>query len=217
MAHNGTKTKETFPPKWLLVLAILAVVVGTIWTGVRITAAEGKLASEARETSAFAQKVDDSLCATAGPSRTEACTEAASKAAEPTAKAANPFEPPSDGKNGVDGQNGLDGKPGSDGKPGKDGLKGVDGLSIKGADGLTIPGADGISGTDGAPGAPGESIQGDPGTPGRGLADLHCQDNGQWRITYTDGTVDNEGGKCREDPAPTPAPTPSPSPPTPQP
>lgn len=38
------------------------------------------------------------------------------------------------------------------------------------------------------------------GEPGRGIADSYCQDNGLWRITYTDGVVDDDAGKCRPSP-----------------
>jgi hypothetical protein len=54
------------------------------------------------------------------------------------------------------------------------------------------PGADSIvPGPQGVPGTPGE--------PGRGVADTYCQDNGIWQITYTDGTVDTDAGRCRAD------------------
>jgi hypothetical protein len=36
------------------------------------------------------------------------------------------------------------------------------------------------------------------GIPGRGIDDSYCQDNGLWQITYTDGEVDYDAGKCRE-------------------
>jgi hypothetical protein len=42
------------------------------------------------------------------------------------------------------------------------------------------------------------------GEPGRGFADAYCQDNGLWQITYTDGAVDNDAGKCRPAVTPTP-------------
>jgi hypothetical protein len=48
------------------------------------------------------------------------------------------------------------------------------------------------------------------GVQGRGFADTYCQDNGLWRITYSDGTVDEDAGKCRDLPFgqdPTPKPT----------
>lgn len=41
---------------------------------------------------------------------------------------------------------------------------------------------------------------GPQGEPGRGISDTQCQDNGIWRITYTDGTIDNDAGQCRPDP-----------------
>ena len=51
-------------------------------------------------------------------------------------------------------------------------------------------------------GATGE--KGAQGEPGRGIADSHCQDNGIWQITYTDGDVDADAGRCRTDPIPPP-------------
>lgn len=42
-----------------------------------------------------------------------------------------------------------------------------------------------------------EGPGGPKGDPGRGIADTYCQDNGLWRITYTDGDVDADGGQCR--------------------
>ena len=40
--------------------------------------------------------------------------------------------------------------------------------------------------------------EGKPGPAGRGYADTYCQDNGRWQITYTDGEIDYDAGKCRE-------------------
>ncbi|MGY4543250.1 hypothetical protein ACVWY0_003183 [Arthrobacter sp. UYNi723] len=46
--------------------------------------------------------------------------------------------------------------------------------------------------------------EGKPGQPGRGIADSYCQDNGLWQITYTDGAVDTDAGRCRADAIPGP-------------
>ncbi|KRE72576.1 hypothetical protein [Arthrobacter sp. Soil762] len=55
-----------------------------------------------------------------------------------------------------------------------------------------------------------EGPGGPKGEPGRGIADTFCQDNGLWRITYTDGQVDDDGGRCRSDAGlVTPSPIPS--------
>jgi hypothetical protein len=40
---------------------------------------------------------------------------------------------------------------------------------------------------------------GPEGKQGRGTADMYCQPNGLWQITYTDGEVDSDAGKCRDD------------------
>lgn len=42
------------------------------------------------------------------------------------------------------------------------------------------------------------TVPGPQGEPGRGFADAYCQDNGLWQITYTDGVVDSDAGKCRD-------------------
>lgn len=81
---------------------------------------------------------------------------------------------------GAAGKDGLNGKPGADGKDGTNGLDGKDGAA----------GAAGKDGADGTPGAMG--IQGNPG---RGIQKTACV-NGQWVITYTDGTQEEPQGTC---------------------
>lgn len=74
-------------------------------------------------------------------------------------------------------------------------------------------------------GPPGpQGPQGDKGEPGRGIAEMECIDEdpadpaSRWRITYTDGAVDEDAGPCRGprgepgEPGP-PGPTPTPEPP----
>lgn len=56
-----------------------------------------------------------------------------------------------------------------------------------------------------------EGPGGPAGVPGRGIADVFCQENGIWRITYTDGEVDSDGGQCRTLATPTNPPSTLPS------
>lgn len=128
---------------------------------------------------------------------------------------------------GEQGERGLPGPPGPPGPPGKDGVDGASVTGPKGdvgapgapgADGQSIqgaPGKDGASGVDGAPGPqgpPGETVVGPPGpagapgTPGepgapgadgRGISAITCQDDGNWAISYTDGTTSWTPGPCR--------------------
>lgn len=70
--------KESFPPKWLLVVAIVAVIAGLSWANFRIAAAESQLTD-------FAQTVDHA-CDAKRPvfqDSAEACQQAAEKAAGP--------------------------------------------------------------------------------------------------------------------------------------
>ena len=87
------------------------------------------------------------------------------------------------GKDGADGAAGKDGAPGAAGADGKNGLNGKDGTN----------GLDGAPGKDGADGAPG--AMGPQGNPGRGIQKTACV-NGQWVITYTDGTQEEPQGSC---------------------
>jgi len=65
------------------------------------------------------------------------------------------------------------------------------------------PGAS-ITGPPGATGPPGPP--GSTGPAGRGIADTDCLADGNWRITYTDGTTDTARGPCRIVVVPTEAP-----------
>ena len=122
----------------------------------------------------------------------------------------------------IPGPQGLPGQPGADstipGPPGKQGSPGRPGKdsTVPGPSGPTGPaGGPGPSGRPGQPGAdstvpgpqgePGadSTIPGPTGEPGRGIKDQHCQDNGRWRVEYTDGTIDDDAGPCLPEPAPT--------------
>lgn len=81
------------------------------------------------------------------------------------------------GPTGKQGPAGEDGKDGEDGAPGKNG-----------ADGAT-----GATGPQGAQGPQGE--MGPQGNAGRGIASTKCV-NGQWVVTYTDGTQEDPQGVC---------------------
>ena len=100
------------------------------------------------------------------------------------------------GPQGIAGLLGLAGPAGSEGPPGPLGPVGPRGP--QGETGATGPGGPaGPAGADSTvPGPPGP--QGVPGVSGRGIDDTYCQESGAWRITYTDGTVDYDAGKCRE-------------------
>lgn len=100
---------------------------------------------------------------------------------------------------GPPGERGPRGPAGPTGPPGDDGLPGAPGSAgAPGPPGATGPpggaGQDGADGEDGAPGPTGPP--GPTGSPGRGIRDVECVD-GRWRITYTDGEVDEDAGSCR--------------------
>ncbi len=118
---------------------------------------------------------------------------------------------------------GADGNDGADGKAGQDGKPGADGKSVKGDKG--DPGEPGRAPTAdevlaavtaycGQPSAPCKGSPGDPGTPGgpgmsgRGIADVTCQEDGTWLVTYTDQTTSTTPGPCRFQLIPTPEETP---------
>lgn len=171
--------RESFPPKWLLVVAILAVIVGLSLANYRITAAESTLAKQVQEAAQFAKTVDEKVCDTAHPPQGEVasvCEEAADKADAPPP---TPGLEPLIGERGERGFPGLDGRDGKDGAPGPKGDKGDLGPVAPpvpgkdGAPGASVPGPPGADGqpgapgTDGAPGAPGEpGAPGAPGAPG---------------------------------------------------
>lgn len=88
------------------------------------------------------------------------------------------------------------------GPAGRDGVNGTDGADATQEMVLaavqTVCANDACRGPVGETGADG--AKGDQGETGRGIADSYCQDSGLWKITYTDGAVDNDAGKCRPDP-----------------
>ncbi|MGN6324505.1 hypothetical protein [Pseudolysinimonas sp.] len=70
------------------------------------------------------------------------------------------------------------------GTPGKDGANGANG-------------SDGANGANGADGKDGQNgTDGKDGAPGRGVSDIHCDDNGELQVTYTDGSTE-DAGSCR--------------------
>lgn len=99
------------------------------------------------------------------------------------------------GPQGVAGLLGLAGSPGVPGPPGPVGPQGLPG--IQGEPGPAgSPGAPGQPGADSTvPGPPGP--QGVQGEPGRGITSAMCGADGNWTISYTDGTT-SDGGRCRE-------------------
>lgn len=179
VAHfKRTFARETFPPKWLLVVAILAVIVGLSLANYRITAAEATLAQQVQEAAKFAQSVDETVCDAAHPPQGDVasvCEEAADKAdAPPPVTGLEPLigEPGERGFPGLDGKDGAPGPKGDKGDlgpiapavPGKDGAPGATVPGPPGADGQPgTPGKDGAAGAPGEPGAPGAT--GAPGEP----------------------------------------------------
>ncbi len=112
----------------------------------------------------------------------------------PTPGAAGPAGPVGPvgaaGRDGRDGVNGRNGRDGRDGRPGADGASGTDGLDgTAGESGPTGPagpqGPPGVDGKDGRDGVDGED--------GRGIDRTDCID-GQWVVTYTDGTTQPVSG-----------------------
>lgn len=96
------------------------------------------------------------------------------------------------GPQGIAGLLGLAGPAGTEGPPGPLGPVGPPGPQ----------GEAGPAGPAGAPGAdstvPGPSgPMGPQGEPGRGITSAVCGSDGNWTISYTDGTT-SDGGKCRE-------------------
>lgn len=156
--------RESFPPKWLLVVAILAVIVGLSLANYRITAAESTLAQQVAEAARFAQAVDEKVCDTAYPPQGEVasvCEEAADKAVTPApVDALEPLR----GEQGERGPQGIPGLLGLKGDKGDPGPKGD-----KGDLGPVAPPLTPAPGVDGAPGAPGS--EGQPGAPGEPGAD----------------------------------------------
>lgn len=79
---------------------------------------------------------------------------------------------------GADGRNGQDGADGKDGIDGKDGVNGKDGAD----------GKNGAAGVKGNPGAPGE--KGETGEAGRGIASVSMSEDGNLKVTYSDGKAE---------------------------
>jgi hypothetical protein len=121
----------------------------------------------------------------------------AAKACEKAAERGPQGEPGQRGPKGDPGPTGPPGANGDDGQPGPTGPAGSPGTNGQ-------PGADGQDGQDGEPGPQGpagspgaDGPAGPQGEPGRGIRSAECQNNGRWRITYTDGAVDEDAGACR--------------------
>lgn len=128
-------------------------------------------------------------------------------AAPPPSAAPLPQGAPENGTNGTNGEPGPSGPPGPSGAPGRDGANGTNGED--GTDGVNgTNGEQGVTGQIGERGPPGErGPAGEQGPPGVGIASTVCDDDGQWIVTLTDGTVQYPG-RCRADPAPQESPTP---------
>lgn len=211
---------EPFPPRWAFLVLALVIIAGLGWTVYNQVAATQDKNTAQANSQTLAQDIQ-TICETDGKlliGDRDICPKADSVLANPTEAIPGPKGDP--GRDGVDGQPGKDstvpGPAGSNGKdstvpgpPGRDGAPGADSNipGPAGQDGAdsTVPGPAGRDGADGAPGAPGQDgadstvpgPSGPQGEPGRGIADTYCQDNGLWRITYTDGDVDTDAGSCR--------------------
>lgn len=204
--------KEPFPPRWAFFVLALMIAAGLGWMVYDrlATTADKNTAQANSQTLAHDVQM---ICETNGEllvQERDICPKADSVLANPTEAIPGPKgEPGKDGLPGPKGEPGIPGVPGKDGAPGADsdvpGAPGADSV-VPGPPGKD--GKDGIDGRDGMDGAPGADSTvpgpaGPQGEPGRGIADTYCQDNGLWQITYTDGAVDNDAGRCR---APEPAP-----------
>lgn len=133
-------------------------------------------------------------CVTNAPTPAEAAEAAPGPAGEPgppgpPGRAGAPGEPGEDGEPGLPGPAGADGASGADGEPGSSGAIGADGAGgPAGPQGPAgPPGPQGATGPQGPAGEPGPQ-----GEPGRGITTLICED-GEWHVTYTDGTSANAG------------------------
>lgn len=99
-----------------------------------------------------------------------------------------------EGERGRAGADGATGATGARGEAGQDGARGPQGE--RGAQGERGPaGPAGPAGDDGARGPTGPA--GEPGAPGLGIQAVTCGGDGQWVITYTDGTTSTTSGPCR--------------------
>lgn len=196
-----TTEREPFPPRWAFFVAALMILAGIGWNiYMQYSATADKQTAQANS-QVLAQDIQN-ICESEGKllvGDRDICPKADSVLANPT--------------EAIPGPTGKDGVPGKDGRdstvPGPPGADGAD-STVPGPSGVdsNVPGPagrDGIDGKDGTNGAPGADSTvpgpgGPKGEPGRGIADTYCQDNGLWQITYTDGTVDNDAGKCRDTP-----------------
>jgi len=99
------------------------------------------------------------------------------------------------GPQGIAGLLGLAGPAGNEGPPGPVGPVGPQGpMGLQGEAGAQGPaGPSGVDSTVPGPAGP----PGPQGEPGRGISSATCGTDGNWTITYTDGTT-SDGGKCRE-------------------
>lgn len=207
------KQREPFPPRWaFLVLAVLILGALSFMVYDKLVTTADKNTAQANSQS-LAQDIQ-SECSGNSPRSTELqriCDALQDKA---EAVQQNPTEalPPPKGDPGNDGAPGKDstipGPAGKDGTAGKDstapGPPGNDSLvpGPPGRDGAdsTVPGPAGKDSTVPGPSGADSTVPG-PGGPqgeqGRGIADTYCQDNGLWQITYTDGAVDSDAGRCR--------------------
>lgn len=94
------------------------------------------------------------------------------------------------------GKTGVTGPKGDPGEPGQDAPAVTDEQLLAAAQqALAVYCGQDSKPCQGTPGAAGKD--GADGQPGRGIADTDCQDDGTWRITYTDGTTDTARGPCR--------------------
>ena len=206
--------KEPFPPRWAFFVAALMIIAGIGWNiYMQYSATADKNTAQANAQT-LAQDIG-TVCEEQGKlmiNNRDLCVKGETVLANPTEAIPGPKgDKGNDGERGPIGPIGPLGPKGDKGDVGDDGVAGLSFQGPAGADGAQgpmgpqgAPGADGAQGPAGPPGAdstvPGP--QGPQGEPGRGFADAHCQDNGLWQITYTDGTVDNDAGRCRADTIP---------------
>lgn len=176
------KDGEPWPPRWILMLCLLAVAVGTFWNAALLVKAEARATLQSQVAAQQTEQKQDLIdvgkeaCdanAPVTPEGSRLCAEvqAADESPKPSPEGASALDTlrGKDGRDGADGYPGPMGPAGPAGKDGKPGKDGQDGAAVDGQDGASVAGP---PGADGAPGATGpEGPQGPAGAPGEPGAD----------------------------------------------
>lgn len=195
------KPGEAWPPRWILFLCLLAVLLSSLYNATLLVRTESRAAhneavavEQNDDKVKLAKLVLEETCANGQAFEVDnrnLCAEAKQQAGETDP----PVETSTSGtplvRDGKDGRDGLDGLPGERGPKGDKGDKGDTGDD--GAIGLLGPGgldgSQGPPGPQGEPGVPGQD--GQPGAPGQDGRDGQDGAPGQppTKLTFTDGTT----------------------------